>query len=152
MQLHDSGLVGNSRTSAIIDSNGRIVWWCFPVFDSHPLCHAMASPCCCTKKTDDAGFIDVLFGKVRSKDQYYIRNTPVLVTRFADNAHNVIETVDFSPCYIQYGRLFTPPVIVRIIRRIAGRPRIAIRIRPCLPADGPSQKTIGGEPCHIQGR
>ncbi|MBS7328133.1 MAG: glycoside hydrolase family 15 protein [Oxalobacter sp.] len=151
MQLHDSGLVGNSRTSAIIDSNGRIVWWCFPVFDSHPLCHAMASPCCCTKKTDDAGFIDVLFGKVRSKDQYYIRNTPVLVTRFADNAHNVIETVDFSPCYIQYGRLFTPPVIVRIIRRIAGRPRIAIRIRPCLPADGPSQKTIGANHVTFKG-
>lgn len=143
MQLHDSGLVGNSRTSAIIDSNGRIAWWCFPVFDSHPLCDALASTCCCCKKADETGFIDLLFEKVRSKDQYYIRNTPVLVTRFADNAHNVVEIVDFAPCYIQYDRLFTPPVIVRIIRRIAGRPRIAVRIRPCQTADGSMQKTIG---------
>ncbi len=141
MQLHDSGLVGNSRTSAIIDHNGRIVWWCFPVFDSPPLCNAMTSPCC--RKANETGFIDVLFEKVRSRDQYYIKNTPALVTRFADNAHNVIETVDFAPCYIQYGRLFTPPIIVRIIRRIAGRPRIAIRIRPALPDDKDFRTTIG---------
>lgn len=149
MQLHDSGLVGNSRTSALIDSHGRFVWWCFPVFDSQPLCNALTSPCC--QKADETGFIDVLFEKVRNKDQYYVRNTPILVTRFADNAHNVIETVDFAPCYIQYGRLFTPPVIIRIIRKVAGRPRIAIRIRPTLACEGNLQKTIGANHITFRG-
>ncbi len=151
MRLHDFGLIGNSRTSAIIDNNGRIIWWCFPIFDSHPLCNALVPSCDCSKRADDTGFIDVLFEKVRSKGQYYIRNTPVLVTRFADNAHNVIETVDFAPCYIQYGRMFTPPTIVRIIRRIAGRPRIAIRIRPALSGKENQQQIIGANHVTFKG-
>lgn len=128
MQPMDSGLIGNSRTSAIIDSHGRFLWWCYPVFDSKPLCSDFSQPCCHTQQS--SGTIDVLFEKVRNKDQYYVPNTPVLITRFADNAHNVIETVDFAPCYIQYGRLFTPSQIIRIIRRVAGKPRISIRISP----------------------
>ncbi len=138
MQPMDSGLIGNSRTSAIVDGHGRFIWWCFPVFDSKPLCADFSSPCCCHTQYQ-SGSIDVLFEKVRNKDQYYIPNTPVLVTRFADNAHNVIETVDFAPCYIQHGRLFTPSQIIRIIRRVAGKPRIAIRITPPAGAENQEQ-------------
>ncbi len=140
MQLHDLGLIGNSTTSALIDGNAKIAWWCFPFFDSPSICNALATPCGVTNKD---GFIDVLFEKIRSKDQYYIRNTPVLVTRLADNSHNVIETVDFAPCYIQFGRLYTPPTICRIIRRVAGRPRIAIRACPANPAGGQASQNIG---------
>lgn len=141
MQLQESGLVGNSRTSALIDNHARFIWWRFPFFDSTPICNALATPCCSLQK--DSGFIDIVFDHIRSKDQYYIQNTPVLVTRFADNAHNVIETIDFAPCYIQYGRLFTPSTIIRIIRKIAGRPRITIRIRPNCSNSHQTDKIIG---------
>ena len=33
----DLALIGNSCTAALVDRNGRIVWWCFPYFDSDPV-------------------------------------------------------------------------------------------------------------------
>lgn len=82
------------------------------------------------KKEKDMGYIDIGFEKIRQADQYYERNSAVLVSRFGDNAHNVIEVIDFAPCFPMHDRLFTPSSIIRIIRRVAGRPRITIRIRP----------------------
>lgn len=125
MSTLELGLIGNSRTSALIDKNARIVWWCYPCFDNDPVCCALMNP---NKK--DIGFIDVGFEKIRQSDQYYERNSAVLVTRFGDNAHNVIEIIDFAPCFPMHDRLFTPSSIIRIIRRVAGRPRITIRVRP----------------------
>ncbi len=127
MSSLELGLIGNSRTSALIDRNARIVWWCYPAFDSDPVCCDLLDP---DKKEKETGFIDIGFEKIRQADQYYERNSAVLVTRFGDNAHNVIEIIDFAPCFPMHDRLFTPSSIIRIIRRIAGRPRITIRIRP----------------------
>ena len=127
MSSLELGLIGNSRTSALIDRNARIVWWCYPYFDSDPVCCELMNP---GLKDKASGFIDVGFEKIRQADQYYERNSAVLVTRFGDNAHNVIEIIDFAPCFPMHDRLFTPSSIIRIIRRVAGRPRITIRIRP----------------------
>ena len=41
MSTLDLGLIGNSRTNALIDKNASIVWWCYPYFDSDPLCNAL---------------------------------------------------------------------------------------------------------------
>lgn len=127
MSSLELGLIGNSRTSALIDKNARIVWWCYPYFDSDPVCCDLMNTDTTEKTT---GFIDVGFEKIRQADQYYERNSAVLVTRFGDNAHNVIEIIDFAPCFPMHDRLFTPSSIIRIIRRVAGRPRITLRIRP----------------------
>ena len=127
MSTLELGLIGNSRTSALIDANARIVWWCYPYFDSDPVCCELMDP---DKTERDAGFIDVGFEKIRQSDQYYERNSAVLVTRFGDNAHNVIEIIDFAPCFPMHDRLFTSSSLIRIIRRVAGRPRITLRIRP----------------------
>ena len=40
----DLGMIGNSHTSALIDKNARIVWWCYPHFDSNPLCCSLLRP------------------------------------------------------------------------------------------------------------
>ena len=32
----DLALIGNSCAAAFVDQNARIVWWCFPHFDSDP--------------------------------------------------------------------------------------------------------------------
>ena len=127
MSTLELGLIGNSRTSALVDKNARIVWWCYPYFDSDPVCCELMNP---VKKEKDMGYIDIGFEKIRQADQYYERNSAVLVSRFGDNAHNVIEVIDFAPCIPMHDRLFTPSSIIRIIRRVAGRPRITIRIRP----------------------
>lgn len=127
MSTLELGLIGNTRTSALVDKNARIVWWCYPYFDSDPVCCDLMNP---VKKEKDMGYIDIGFEKIRQADQYYERNSAVLVSRFGDNAHNVIEVIDFAPCFPMHDRLFTPSSIIRIIRRVAGRPRITIRIRP----------------------
>lgn len=44
MSSLDMGLIGNCRTSALIDRNAAIVWWCYPYFDSDPLCSALLQP------------------------------------------------------------------------------------------------------------
>src|SRR6185437_3650439 len=36
-QALDLALIGNCRVAALINPAGRIVWWCFPRFDSNPV-------------------------------------------------------------------------------------------------------------------
>ena len=33
----DLAPIGNSCAAALVDRNARIVWWCFPYFDSDPV-------------------------------------------------------------------------------------------------------------------
>jgi hypothetical protein len=37
------GLIGNSRTGALIDPQAGIVWWCHPRLDGDPVCSALLS-------------------------------------------------------------------------------------------------------------
>ena len=128
----DLALIGNSRTSALVDRTARIAWWCYPHFDSNPLC-------CCLLRSDERnaaadafGFIDLLFEGSHTVRQYYQRNSAILETRLQDGEGNVIDVTDFAPRFYLHGRMFAPAMLVRVIRRVAGRPRIGVRIRPAL--------------------
>ena len=128
----DLGLIGNSRTSALIDQQARIVWWCYPHFDNNPLCCTLLH----TEQRDDSpdafGYIDILFPESHTVRQTYQRNSAVLQTRMKDDAGNVIDVIDFAPRFYRHGRMFAPAMLVRIIKRVAGRPRIGLRCRPAL--------------------
>jgi GH15 family glucan-1,4-alpha-glucosidase len=127
MSTLDLGLIGNSRTNALIDKNAAIVWWCYPYFDSDPLCNALLAG----EQTEDShGRIDVVFADSQLVEQRYERNSAILVSRFEDKAGNAIEVTDFAPRFRLHGRMFSPSMLVRIVRRTAGRPRIALRVRP----------------------
>lgn len=128
----DLGLIGNSRTSALIDKNARISWWCYPQFDSNPLCCSLLRSAQKNQADDAFGFIDVIFNDAHMVRQTYARNTAILVTRMRDEAGNGIEITDFAPRFYMHGRMFAPAMLVRIIKRISGRPRIGLRIRPAL--------------------
>ncbi len=125
MRNLDLGLIGNSRTNALIDKSAAIIWWCYPDFDSDPICCALLD-----HEEKQQGLIDVQFEGATLIKQEYARNTPVLVTTFEDEAGNRIEVTDFAPRFYLHGRTFAPSMLVRIIKRIAGRPRIALRVRP----------------------
>jgi GH15 family glucan-1,4-alpha-glucosidase len=129
MTTLDLGLIGNCRTSALVDRNGAIVWWCYPYFDSDPICCSLLQP---GRKSAPFGWIDVQFDGAKLIDQRYERNSAILVSRFEDDAGNGIELIDFAPRFYLHGRMFTPSMLVRRIRRISGRPRIAIRVRPAV--------------------
>jgi GH15 family glucan-1,4-alpha-glucosidase len=130
MSTLDLGFIGNSRTSALIDKNAAIVWWCYPYFDGDPICCSLLR----NEKgyPDASGFIDVQLEGATLTDQMYERNSAILVSCLSDAAGNAIEVIDFAPRFRMHGRLFSPSMLVRIIRRAAGRPRISLRVRPTL--------------------
>jgi GH15 family glucan-1,4-alpha-glucosidase len=47
-----------------------------------------------------------------------------------DQRGGVVRITDFAPRFRQYGRVFRPPQLFRIIEPVAGLPRITIRVRP----------------------
>ncbi len=127
MATLDLGLIGNCRTSALIDKNASIVWWCYPYFDSDPLCSGLLQ----TGDPDTkGGTIGVILEGAKLVSQRYERNSAILLTHLADEQGNEIEVIDFAPRFYLHGRMFSPTMLVRIIRRVAGRPRIALRMRP----------------------
>lgn len=132
MSQLDLGLIGNSRTSALVDRNARIVWWCYPNFDSNPLCCSLLRSEEHNASKEACGFIDLQFENGRVVRQTYLRNSAILQTRMQDDQGNVIDITDFSPRFYLHGRMFAPAMVVRMIRRVAGRPRIALRVRPAL--------------------
>ncbi len=70
-----------------------------------------------------------LLGMARC-EQRYIENTAVLVSTMSDAHGNSIEITDFAPRFLQFERMFRPAVLIRRVRRMHGRPRITVRIKP----------------------
>ncbi|MBS1191154.1 MAG: glycoside hydrolase 15-related protein [Rhodocyclaceae bacterium] len=123
----DLALIGNCTVGALIDARGDIVWACFPRFDADPVfCSLLRAK----KGTDDFGFFSVELSDCERTEQYYLSNTAVLLTRLYDRNGGCVEITDFAPRFGQYGRMFRPVTLVRRVQRIAGSPRITIRVRP----------------------
>ncbi len=120
----DLAVVGNGRTLALVNPLGRIVWWCFPRFDSDPVfCRLLAGD-------EEKGFTDVLLDDFASAHSEYVRNTAVVTTVLTDRHGASVRITDFAPRFEQLGRMYHPPQLMRIIEPIAGLPRITIRFRP----------------------
>jgi len=119
------GLIGNSRASALVDAEAGIVWWCHPRFDGEPVCSALLSG----EARPAHGFVDVRLERQVRSTQQYLPNTPILCTILHDGDGNSVEVLDFAPRFYQYGRLFNPATLIRIVRRLNGRPRVIVRAR-----------------------
>ncbi|HEU4621308.1 MAG TPA: glycoside hydrolase family 15 protein [Burkholderiaceae bacterium] len=120
----DLAVIGNSRVGALVDTHGRLVWMCVPRFDGDPVFCALLDS---TRK--DGCFAIDLDHRVRV-EQAYLRNSPILRTEMHAADGSAIEIIDFSPRFYQHGRMFAPVSVVRLVRRIAGRPRIAVQFAP----------------------
>ena len=128
MSTLDLALVGNGTIGALVQSDARICWCCFPRFDGDPVfCSLLRSE---RSGDEDFGHFSVdLVNAVRTEQQYVL-NTPVLLTRLYDDSGGCVEIADFAPRYEQFGRVFCPMMLVRQIRAVSGNPRIRIRLRP----------------------
>jgi GH15 family glucan-1,4-alpha-glucosidase len=123
------GIIGNCAFNALIDQEGVVTWCCLPRPDGDPVFNRLINQVT-AKEPPEAGFFAIaLQGHVRS-EQAYLRNTAVLVTRLYDDKGGGIEITDFAPRFQHLGRTFRPTAIVRMVRPIAGAPRIEIRLRP----------------------
>ena len=125
MQGLNLAVVGNCAIASLIARDGKHVWFCFPRLDGDPLfCSLLGG------QTADAGFMDVQVRDMVSSTQSYVPSTPVLETIITDKAGAKLKLIDFAPRFERYGRTFRPPLLVRRIVPVQGRPRIKVRIRP----------------------
>ena len=121
--------IGNCQVSALVDRRGRFVWGCVPRVDGDPAFSSLL---------DDRppggegarGFWEIVLEDSVETTQFYLRNTPVLVTRHADARGNAIEVTDFCPRFRRSGRTYRPVAYVRIVRPVWGSPRVRLRLRP----------------------
>ena len=131
--------IGNCQVSTLIDRTGRFVWGCVPRVDGDPVFSALLGG-----EAPEAGFWSVDLEGCVSTEQQYLRNTPVLVTRHADAAGNAIEVIDFCPRFERLGRMYRPTAFVRIVRPVAGSPRVTVRLRPTCGWGGGCDRRVGG--------
>ena len=121
------GLIGNGTISALVDAQGRIVWSCFPRFDGDPLfCHLLQPD----GYAEGRGGFGVDLVDFSHAEQHYETNSAVLITRLYDSQGGAVELCDFAPRCRLYGRIFHPMMLIRRVRKIAGTPRIIVRLHP----------------------
>jgi GH15 family glucan-1,4-alpha-glucosidase len=123
-QTLDLALIGNCRIAALVNPTGRIVWWCFPRFDSDPVFSRLLAG------EEEKGFCDVVLADLAQSKSAYIRNTAIVETILEDTHGGRVRIVDFAPRFNMFERTFRPPQIIRRIEPLAGLPRVQIRVRP----------------------
>lgn len=117
--------IGNCQVSGLIDRTGALVWGCVPRVDGDPVFSALLNG-----DQRDAGIWRFeLEGEVSAK-QEYIRNTPHLLTTLEAEDGSAVQILDFCPRYERSGRMYRPVAYVRIVRPLAGTPRIRVVLNP----------------------
>ena len=134
----DLALIGNSCAAALVDQHGRIVWWCFPHFDSDPVFSRLLAG------DEEKGFCEVALADLVETDSRYMRNTAIVETIMTDSAGAKVRVADFAPNFDRFEREYRPPQIIRRIEPIAGIPRITIRVRPTHHYGRPTDNVVVG--------
>lgn len=124
MRLEDLGIIGNCQFSALIENTGTIVWCCLPRFDSEPVFSSLLD------ENHGGRFLIGPADQSRGS-QHYMDNTNILETTFPC-PDGVMRLTDYAPRFPQYGRMFRPMQIVRIVEPVEGTPRIRVVCDPRL--------------------
>jgi len=135
----DLAAIGNCTIASLITPTGSHVWHCFPRLDGDPVFNALLGG-----ETPEAGFFDVVMRNFAASEQRYLPNTAIVETILRDKAGQSLRMLDFAPRFRRFGRMFRPPLIVRRIEPVAGRPLINLRLRPTFGyGSRPPQITLG---------
>ncbi|WP_298225537.1 glycoside hydrolase family 15 protein [Acidocella sp.] len=126
MQRPDLNLavIGNGAIASLIDRQGTHVWCCWPRLDGDPVFHTLLG------EADGKGGLSVELAEQTEASQTYLPNTPIVETILRDIHGNALRVLDFCPRFRLYGRIFRPPMLVRRLEPLAGRPRVTVRVRP----------------------
>lgn len=123
--MYELGIVGNCNASALVSREGEVMWMCMPRPDSEPLFGKLLD--------ENGGSFSIKpVHPLASAQQEYIENTCILTTRITDVKGNSFEITDFFPRFDQYGRIYRPLQFFRIVRPLAGTPRIRVQCDPVL--------------------
>ena len=125
MDNYNYGVIGNSKSAALISHTGSIEWLCLPDFDS-------SSEFAKLLDDDKGGEFAVLVDKGYTITQKYHPNTNILKTRF-EKEDDKFEFIDLMPCYkTENSRTFNPPDLIRYVHLISGAPKFKIKYDPKL--------------------
>ena len=119
------GIIGNCKSSALINEDSSIDWSCLPEFDSPSVfCKILDEKIGGSFKIDcDSSYLI---------DQKYMEKTCILITTFK-NSENEFEVIDFMPRYQkENGVYYSPPQIVRALKLIKGKPKFRVLYDPKL--------------------
>jgi len=115
--IGDYGLLGDTRSAALVSPSGSVDWWCLPRFDSAPVCgRLLGGP--------DAGQLVVgPAGPATVLEREYLPGTPVLRTTWATPGARVTLTEGMVSSVV--GRLLTSTMLVR---RVESTARTTVRL------------------------
>src|SRR5260370_7969133 len=105
----DLAVIGNGRTAALVDPEARLVWWCYPRFDSDPVFSRLLAG------DEEKGFADVVLDDMVDFQSQYLRNTAVVSTVLPDRQAAVIRVTHFAPRYRQFRPVFLPPPLILLL-------------------------------------
>ena len=120
--------IGNCQVSALIDDRAALVWGCAPRVDGDPLFCSLLDP----KDAPTRGEWRITLEDQVGIEQRYLRNTAILVTRLTDAQGGIAELFDFCPRFERTGRTYRPVAFARIVRPVAGAPRVRIDLNPAV--------------------
>ncbi|MGQ0587948.1 MAG: glycoside hydrolase family 15 protein [Sphingosinicella sp.] len=119
--------IGNCQVSALVDNAAGLVWGCQPRVDGDPLFCSLLEP-----QGDVRGEWRIaLDGQISARPRY-LKNTPILVTRLTDGEGGAADVYDFCPRFDRSGRMYRPVAFLRVVRPVAGAPRVKVDLKPAM--------------------
>ncbi|MFO0698855.1 MAG: glycoside hydrolase family 15 protein [Nitrospira sp.] len=123
--MYQYGLIGNCQISALISAQGSIDWLCLPRPDSPPIFGKILDP--------EGGQFSISPSVPASETttkQHYLPNTNILVTTVSLPNGDAYQITDFCPRFLQYGRVYRPAALFRIVEPLSGSPSIRVCCKP----------------------
>ena len=132
------GIIGNCKSSALINADSSIDWCCLPQFDSSAIF-------CKIIDEKIGGSFKIEVDKSYTITQHYLNNTAILKTNFRNN-ENEFEVLDFMTRFkLDDKNFYNPPELQRMIRPIRGLPKIKVLYNPTLEYANGKTKTYKKE-------
>lgn len=123
--IEDYGMIGNTRSGALISKDGSIDWCCLPRFDSGSIFGDLISP-------GTGGYFKISPDVPFTSDQRYLPDTNILETTFKVN-QSIVKLTDCFPVDSEInkkGELWPCHEILRIIECVAGEVQMKAEFRP----------------------
>ena len=132
------GIIGNCKSSALINEDSSIDWCCLPQFDSSAIF-------CKIIDNHIGGSFKIEAAESYIITQQYINNTAIVRTNFK-NPKNEFEVLDFMTRYkLDDQNFYSPPEIQRLIKPVKGLPKIKVLYNPTLEYANGKTKTYEKE-------
>ena len=124
-------IIGNCTQAALVDQRARIVWACVPAPGRRPGPVQPSERPFRWRPERANSASSKSRSRISSAPSSTTRhNTAILVTTLFDKNGQAVEITDFAPRFRVYGRMHRPLTLIRMVKPIAGNPRIRIRLRP----------------------